>query len=679
MTVLPLRPLPALAALALLATAACVPGAAPGGPAPDAARADTAIRHLVRPVPVPDAFRAAVARGTRTETGAPGARYWQQRVRYTIRAELDPATAALRGRSEVAYENRSPDTLRTVVVKLYQNIFTETARRNRVAPNTGGVTLHRVAAQGTELEARPAGEIGVTAPVRQPRVGYAVQGTLMRIALPRPILPGETATLAFEWSHRVPPAGAFRTAWEDALDGRVFNVAQWYPQIAVYDDLVGWDTQPYLGDGEFYLEYGDFDVSLTLPAGWLVAATGTLRNPGEVLTDAAQRRLAAAVASDSALPVVTAEEARAGTVTRAAGPDGRLTWRFEARDVRDFAWAASDRYAWDAARAPIRAADGSVRAVAAHAFYRPGAPGWERTAGYARHAVSFFSDRLIPYPYPQITVVEGPIGGMEYPMMVFNPRARTAESLYAVTAHEIAHMWFPMLVGSNEASYAWMDEGPATFYEDDAVVDVFPGSDAPLQTLATYLSVAGRADEVPLMRHTDLVSPYGLRVIAAYTKPAALLQSLRATVGDSTFARAMRTYATEWSYRHPTPWDFFHTVERVAGEDLDGFWYPWWFETGRLDQAIGAVEPVDGGVRVTVRDLGTIPGPTVVEVTTDGGLRTRAELPIEVWTEGRVRSASLVLPALGTVVRVEVDPDRARLDVNRDNNVWTAPAPAAAP
>ncbi len=661
------------ALVALLAGAACTPFGRPASSPAEAA--DTATRLLLRPVPVPAAYRDAEQRGTRSPSGAPGERYWQQRVSYRIDAELDPRTALLRGRQRIVYRNHSPVPLTTMVLNLYQNVFTESVPRNRYAPNTGGVTLDRVAAQGQTLAARTVGEIPVTTPRQGAPTGYAVQGTLARLVLPRAIAPGDSAVLEVDWHHTVPPAGAFRTAYEDALGGRVLQVAQWYPQVATYDDVYGWDATPYLGDGEFYLEYGDFDVSLTLPAGWLVGATGTLRNPEQVLTEEARRRLAAVTSGpDSAVTVVGEAELAGGRATQ-AGANGRVTWRFTASDVRDFAFAASDRYVWEAMRASVPGEGGAPeRGVLVHSLYRPGAPGWGEAARYGKHSIEFFSRQVVPYAYPQVTVSEGPIYGMEYPNLVFIARPSAAADLYAVIAHEVAHQWFPMMVGQNEAAYAWMDEGFATYMEGRAREDFFPESTPFLDEIASYALVAGTEREVPLMRHTDLVSPYGARVVAAYTKPGVLLRSLEGVVGDTVFARALTTYAREWRFRHPYPWDFFDTVERVAGRDLDWFWYPWWWETGTLDYAVESVDTSEPGtVRVTIRDLGEVPAPVPVVVVADNGAITRADLPVELWTEDRLRTATLTVPVYGTPVRVIIDPEFIFPDVNPENNVWIAP------
>ena len=255
-------------------------------------------------------------------------------------------------------------------------------------------------------------------------------------------------------------------------------------------------------------------------------------------------------------------------------------------------------------------------------------------------------------------------------MLVFISRPQAATDLQAVIAHELGHEWFPMTVGSDEARYAWMDEGVNSFYEDRAAENFFP-STPPGGSVASYLRVAGRDNEVPLMRHTDLVTPYGARTVAAYTKPAAVLVALRAILGEATFNRAIREYVRAWSFKHPQPWDFFNTFERVSGRDLDWFWYPWFYSRGTFDQALGTVTPAAGSVRVTVRDLGQVPGPAFVTVTTSSGV-VRQTIPVERFLNpSNTRSVTISIPVQGTVSRVEVDPEQFFPDVNRRNNVWT--------
>lgn len=625
------------------------------------------------PVPVPDAFRRGVENGTRSEDGRPGPRYWQQRVRYRIDAELDPRTAVLQGQEEVTYYNNSPDTLRGMVFHLYQNLFSEGVQRTRQVPVTGGMRVGRVVADGVEAVAVTVG--------RGPSTGasYRVDGTLMDLRLPRPLVPGDSVVVAIDWSFEVPPRGAPRTG---RIDYSVYNVAQWYPQVAVYDDLRGWNRQPYLGNGEFYLEYGDFDVALTLPEGWLVGATGELQNPEEVLPAGVRYRLGLALQRDTVIHVVGDNDLGAGNATERA-PGGQLTWRFVARGVRDFAWGTSDRYLWDATRAevPDPARPGATKVVPIHTFYRPQVRSWREAARYTRHSLEFHAERWGTYLYPQLTALEGPIGGMEYPMVIFVAGFNDAQSLYSTINHEVAHQWFPMMVGNNETQFAWQDEGLATYIEELATADFFPDQRAFALPLTQYLQIAGTDYETPMMRPADLYPSYPSFGIAAYFKPAVLLRALVGIIGEEKVHESLREYTRRWLFKHPHANDFFNTVEAVAGRDLDWFWTPWWYGTGVFDQGIAGVSlrQTSRGeeVTITVEDRGTAPLPSIIAITLADGEVRRMVVPIEAWLTG-ARSQNVILTVPGRVARVELDPEQLFPDVNRRDNVWEPTAPAGA-
>jgi hypothetical protein len=653
------------AALAVLLLPACAPAGEPiVAPLPQGAALDTAGRPYLRPVQAEEGYVAAVRNGTRSATGAPGPRYWQQRVRYSIQASLDPDSRRVTGTERIVYHNRSPNELTQVVFNLYQNLFTEEFTGRNSPLNTGGLTLTKFTYNGTAVGPLTQQQYEANQRENRPSVGYLTTGTLSRVRLPSPIAAGDSAVFEVDWNFRVPPQNAPRTGWEDALGGRVFQVAQWYPQIATYDDVVGLDATPYRENGEFYLEYGDFDVALTLPAGWTVGATGDLVNAGEILRPEVQQRLAQAAGTDSTVAILPRTEwGTTGATTN--GENGSVTWRFSARDVRDFAWATSNRYQWDARRAQV-----AGRTVMVNTLYRPGAPNWDESAMFGEHSTEFHSASLVPYAYPQITVSEGPIYGMEYPMIVFIGRPTSRLELYQVISHEVAHEWFPMMVGQDEAAYAWMDEGFTTYNESLSVEDLFPDFDPWDQPRTAYLSIAGDKGEVPLMRHIDLVfgEPSG---VSGYYKPGTLLRSLQRILGDSVFFEGMRTYAREWMFKHPYPLDFFNTMERVSGRDLDWFFYPFWFRTVTFDQTIGSVTPTAGGVQVTVRDIGQVPGPTDIVVTTTGGQRVTETIPIERWLSPSTRAVTVTIPVDGPVARVELDPEEYFPDVNRRNNVWT--------
>ena len=658
------RPL-AAAALALVAACATTPR-----PAPDAAAA-AAPSAAERPRPYPvfesPAFRRAVERGTRTRTGRPGARYWTQRAEYALRAELDPATKRLTGQGTVRYHNRSPDTLAWLAVQLHQNLFAPGAARAEATPVTGGMELRSVTAQGATLAAGAASD---STP------GYVVEGTVAWLRLPRKLAPGGTADLAFDWAFTVPPDGAPRMG----TDGEIFYLAYWYPQMAVYDDVGGWQTDQYLGNAEFYMGYGNYDVSLTVPAGWLVAATGELRNADQVLAAGTRARLAEARRSGSVVHVVGAAERGAG---RATAGGGKLTWRFTARDVRDFAFGTSDRYLWDATHALARDSAGksAVDTVMIHSFYRPErtAWAWDQSARYGRHSIEFLSRYLWPYPYPQMTAVDGVVScsGMEYPMMTCIGGPRDTLRLYSVTVHEIAHMWFPMQVGSDERRYAWQDEGLTRFNQAQAMREFFGGYDLEGIARDQYLDLARAGGEVELMRHGDQY-PHGTAAygIASYAKMATNMAALRALVGDERFLRAYREYGRRWINKHPQPYDLWNTFEDVTGEDLDWFWRTWWYETWTLDQAVGAVSAGGDSVSIVVEDRGLAPMPARLTITREGGAVERVEVPVERWLAG-ARRHTVRVGTSPAIARVEIDAERHFPDADRANNVWVRGGAAA--
>lgn len=683
-------PLLSLAALAVVGgLAGCAGAPAPAGPAPGTTTTERpAVVSPARgggevpnqplpglgPVPVPNYYRGGLERGTRAADGRPGPRYWQQRVNYRIDAELDPTTALLQGEEEIVYRNNSPDTLSSMVFHLYQNLFSEGVERDRRVPVTGGISVERVVVGGVEAAPVMVG--------RGPATGasYRVDATLMELRLPRPLLPGDSTVVTIAWHFPVPPRGAPRTG---RIDHSLYNVAQWYPQVAVYDDLLGWNRQPYLGNGEFYLEYGDFDVALTLPEGWLVAATGVLQNPEEVLPEGVRRRLRLALERDTIVHVVTAEDLGPGNATEQA-PGGQLTWRYVARDVRDFAWGTSDGYLWDATRAvlPDPARPGATTVVPVHALYRAQARTWRQAARYTRQALTFHAERWHPYIYPQMTSLEGPVGGMEYPMVIFVGGFPDTMSLYGTIDHEVAHQWFPMMVGSKEMIFAWQDEGLATYIEELAAQEMFPSVPAFAVPLNQYLQIAGTDYETPMMRPADLYPSYASFGIASYFKPAVMLRALGAIIGEATLHEGLREYARRWFLKHPYPQDFFHTIESVAGRDLAWFWTPWWYGTGVFDQGIAGVvtEPAGAGERVTVTvaDKGEVPLPTLIVATLQNGEVRRARIPEGEWLTG-ARSLSAVLEVPSPVVRVELDPDQFFPDVDRSDNAWQrTAAPAGA-
>ena len=344
-----------------------------------------------------------------------------------------------------------------------------------------------------------------------------------------------------------------------------------------------------------------------------------------------------------------------------------------AENVRDFAWGASDRYVWDATRAEYAGGDGGTRSAAIYSLYRPERPNWERSAEYARHSIESHS-YWYPYPYPQMTVNEGVIGGgMEYPMITIIGGGRTPLSLYGVISHELAHMWWPMVVGSNERKHAWMDEGLASFSEDLFTPTLFPDAPGGLGTMQGYLRTAGTDAETESMRPADLYGPFGNRGLASYGKPATVFRALRSMLGPETFDLAMRTYIQRWAFKHPHPLDLFWTFEDVTGQDLDWYFYPWLYTTRVMDQAIDGMSVDEGGrrIRIFLEDRGEIPMPVHLVVEVEGGDPLRFTAGVGEWQDRRME-LELRLP--GPVTRVVLDPELAFPDVNREDNSWEAAA-----
>ncbi len=613
-----------------------------------------------RPIPYPviaDAdFRQAIEKGTRTETGAPGPNYWTNTAHYEIAATLSPGSDVLRGSETATYHNNSPDALSRVAIHLRQNLHAEGAVRNRPQEVTGGVTVGRVVYQGKELlQTR-----------RAESIGYSIDGSVMWVQLPTRLNAGESATFEISWSYRVPSVGAPR----NGTDGEVYFNAYWYPQFAVYDDVQGWKADQYFGNGEFYMGYGSYDVSLTVPQGWIVGATGVLQNAEEVLSDQSVARIRSARSNPDYI-VRVVDEADRYQATRTSATRG-LTWRFEADNVRDFAWGASPEYLWDMTVAKVgdRDGDGVEDTSEIHAFWRPEATAWVRSAEFGKFSIEFLSRTFFPYPDPHMTAMEGIIGGgMEYPMMTLIGSRTNERRLFGVTLHEIAHMYFPMIVGQDEKDDTWMDEGltsfntaegSAEFWDDDMVWD--PGRQG-------YYSIAGTSQERISRRHADQY-PYGTaaRGVAAYNKPAVSLHALRGLLGNDLFYEAYREYARRWAYKHPEPYDLFNTFEDVTGLDLDWFWTTQFYTTWTLDQAIAGVVDGETAVTVIVEDRGLSPYPVPLRVTYSDGAAEEASMSVDAWMQG-AREQRMEFPA-GQVVRVEIDPGRFLPDVDRANNVW---------
>ncbi|MEO6068434.1 MAG: M1 family metallopeptidase [Gemmatimonadales bacterium] len=601
------------------------------------------------------------ATNIRTGSGKPGKEYWQQRVDYAIRATLDTTRKTLTGEETITYSNNSPDTLRYVWMQLDQNLFRPDSRgaliydqsaRFGTAGANGGFGLSRVGVRQTPV--RPGAIPGRFTPVTP-----YLNGTLMRLDLPQPLPPGRRLQIDVAWSFPFGP-NANRMGVENVDGSDVYEVAQWYPRMAVYDDVRGWNTEQYYGQGEFYLEYGSFDVSLMVPADMLIGATGTLQNALAVLTPVQRQRLAAA--RRSATTVIIRGKDEIGTSASRPAAAGSLTWRFTADSVRDFAWAAARHFIWDAV-----GADGGR--VLAQSFYPPSADSiWKRSSEYVKHAIEFYGGRWLRYPYPTMSNINGIEGGMEYPMIVFCRNRTSPTGLFSVTDHEVGHSWWPMIIGNNERLYPWMDEGFNTFQNYYSWLAFYGTPPAQRGSVNAVVSFALSGNEQPGLTPADRTQSLGM---VAYQKPGFGLRLLRDQVlGADRFDGAMREYARRWAFKHPTPADYFRTVEDYAGEDLSWFWYGWFGTTGTLDQAVDSVTTVaaNGRQRIYLRNIGPLVMPVALGIGYDDGSTERVTLPVEIWFYGN--NYFYVVSSSRKITAVTVDPDNAYPDVDRNNNAW---------
>ncbi|HSU97219.1 MAG TPA: M1 family metallopeptidase, partial [Gemmatimonadaceae bacterium] len=511
-------------------------------------------RAVRRDIPLQPGIRRAYAQGTRDSTGAPGRNYWQQSVDYRINATLDAPGGVLHGSETVTLHNTTPNTLDRIALRLYQNYFKATVQRNDyVTDITDGVVMEKLVVNGVP--------VSLTDSAR-----YNVNGTVAAVTPAAPIAPGATATIEAAWHFSVPRVDTLERGERMGRFGDyLYQIAQWYPQVAMYDDMRGWDTDQYMGVGEFYNQFGSFDVNITVPGGWLVGATGDLQNPAEVLSQRTRDRLALAMRVDTTVHVVTAAERGAG----ATGPGATLTWHFNAPHVNDFAFATSRDYVYDATHANIPGRS----AIPVNLFYLPQHTAYatNNTAQYGRFALEQHSRYVFPYEFSQGTIADGPETGMEYPMIIFNGPG------LGVTVHEFGHEWFPMTVGSDETRYGWMDEGFNEYIDAAATADFEHKPEVMAEDAESYRRIAGSELEAPMMWPTDFAGPNA--TMTTYVKAPVVLHALGGVVGDSAAHAAFVDYAREWRFKHPSPYDFFMSMNRSLGRNLDWFWYPWFFTT----------------------------------------------------------------------------------------------------
>lgn len=620
-------------------------------------------RPLPYPVEEPYSFLRAVENGTRTFEGEPGSSYWTNFTDYELNALLSPADTMLYGNATITYTNNSPDTLSYLIFELAQNVHKEGAQRKEAVEVTGGINIDRIAAGGMELQA-----------VNRLQPGYVVDGTNLVVITPSPLFPGDSKSIEIDWNFKIPQRGA--SARMGYSRDNLFYIGYWYPHVRTYDDIQGWFTDPFVAGAEFYHGFGNYDVNITVPEEWVVMSSGEFLNPDEVLEPKVAERYKQAGMSEDIVTVISEEDFGQSTLD---GEDGSLTWRFRAENVRDVAFSATRESQWDATRTPVGDIDhdGETDYSRINAFWRDSSPLWKDGARYTQHAIKALSEYTeLSYPWPHMTSVEGAGiigGGMEFPMMtvIGGYNGRPTEALYDVIAHELAHMWIPMIVSNNERRRAWMDEGSTSFHEAQSRKDIFPGSLNRLNEFAGYVRISGTELEGPIMRWSDYHYPGPAYGVASYTKPASILFMLEGVLGEDMFREAWTEYIDRWAYKHPTPYDMFNTFEDVSGMDLNWFWRSWYFETWALDQSIADVIQGESSAVITILDQGEVPMPVLVRVTYRDGTTSDHRIEVDDWIRG-LRETTLEIETPRPIESVEIDPDNYFADVDRANNVWNS-------
>lgn len=598
---------------------------------------------------------------TRSASGQPGHKYWQNSADYQLNVSLDAAKNEITGSAEITYTNNSPDQLGFLWLQLDQNLFAKDSRGNAVVPLSGS----RNGAHGEEFDG---GYKIKSVKYDGKDVKYTITDTRMQIDLPNDLKAnGGVAKLKIEYLFLSPKYGSDRMGIEDTKNGKIFTMAQWYPRMCVYDDVLGWNTMPYLGASEFYLEYGTLSANITVPANQYVVASGELLNEKEVYSKEEVSRWNQARTSEKTVMIRPESELGKNNAS------GTKTWKFKIEKARDFAWASSAAFILDAARINLPSGKKSL-AISAYPVESAGDKAWGRSTEYTKAAIEHYSGKWFEYPYPAATNVAGNEGGMEYPGIVFCHMSSKGESLWGVTDHEFGHTWFPMIVGSNERLFAWMDEGFNTFINEGSTEAFNKGEYYHKQDIGKMGGFVLNDSYEQIMVGPDNMKEKSIGVLA-YFKPGLGLRILRETIlGPEKFDKAFRTYVARWAFKHPTPWDFFHTMENVSGEELNWFWRGWFINKWKVDQAVKDVKPFNGdyknGAKITVENLGQLPMPTTVEVKFKDGTTQTVKLPVEVWK--RNTEWTFKINSTKEVSEVKLDPASGVPDINPKNNSWTS-------
>jgi len=606
---------------------------------------------------------------TRSANGQPGVNYWQNRADYIIHATLNEATddTTITGDVTVNYTNNSPDNLDYLWMQLDQNLFRPDSRGAAVTPYTGD----RFDVKGFSRGGYRIKSVSVTYKGQTYNVDPVITDARMQLRLRNPMTgKGDKITVKVEYSFSIPFYGADRMGRRLFKDGFVYELAEWYPRMCVYDDVEGWNTLPYMGLGEFYCEYGDFDYYVTTPANMTVVGSGDLQNAAQVLTPTQISRLAHARTSDTTEMIIKPEEINLA----ATHPfKGMLTWHFKMLNSRDVAWAASKAFIWDAAKVNFPSGRKGI-AMSAYPVESAGKDSWGRSTEYLKNSMEIYSKAFYEYPWNSATSVSGVALGMEYPGIVFCLANLKNGDLWGDVTHEIGHNWFPMIVGSNERKYMWQDEGFNTYINDYAANIFNHGEYRDTVARSAQRVLRGyKNSHDPLMTAPEAIglNDYG----QYYDKTALGLHMLRNVVlGPDRFDYAFHEYIKHWALKHPLPYDFFRAMNDAAGEDLNWFFKPWFFTTWKLDQAVQSVkyvkDTVANGALITIVNKEKMAMPVDLKITQENGTTEILHLPVNVWQRNSIWTFKY--PSTSRITSIVIDPNKLLPDIDLSNNVWKA-------
>jgi hypothetical protein len=612
-------------------------------------------------------FYTANGNEYRSASGAPGAKYWQNKTNYKITANFEPEKKLVSATVNINYNNSSPDNLDFLWLQLDQNIYKPNSKGSFTTTQSGGRWANAEFTNGFEIASISILQNGKT---YKPK--FEVNDTRMQVML-NEVLAATTGKLdiTIQYQFTIPNYGTDRMGVFNAEKGKIYEVAQWYPRMCVYDDVQGWNTLPYAGAGEFYLEYGDIEYSITAPASQYVVGSGQLLNEKECYDADQLAKLTKAKSSNNTVIVRSKED----VVREVAKPKtGTKTWKFKCSNTRDVAWASSTAFILDGCQINLPSGKKSLAFSAYPEESSTAKDAWQRSSEYTKASIEFYSNYVYEYPYPAAVNVAGVVGGMEYPGIVFCSANSAGGDLWGVTDHEFGHAWFPMIVGSNERKYAWMDEGFNTFINSLSTDKFNNGEFKSSNYITSSTNALAMGGDDGLMNIPEVIQQYNLGT-TAYFKPAVMLSTLReAVLGKERFDRAFKEYVKRWAFKHPTPIDFMRTMENLSGEDLSWFWRGFIFGNGTIDLEVEDVNYIGGkpsnGSEIVINCKQEIPMPFTLKITDKNDKETIVQVPVEVWQRGE--TYKLTVKTTASLKNVELDPDMLIPDSQRDNNTWKA-------